>query len=315
MTINILAMHDLIKLKDYSVIYISYDEPNAEENWNNIKSLIPTAKRVHGVQGIAHAHMAAAKLSTTERTITIDGDNFLFSDFINHEFEIDNADFSEHTLINWPGKNSINGLKYGNGGIKLWPTHILADRKTNELAPDNDPKRTDYCLGLHSQITFRKCFAETRINASPLQAWRAGFREGVKLGLDKGKRNNIANAWPGGLARLTIWMSIGLDVTNGIWAILGAREGCYLTHFTDWNIDLVSNYQWLTNYFFDNNAFLTYTEILQKCKKMESKISSLFNIVEVFSDSHSSYLKTLNINLDEKPSYNQEGYYWVDLST
>ena len=36
------------KVSDFDVVYISYDEPNAEKNWADLKSKCPWAKRVHG---------------------------------------------------------------------------------------------------------------------------------------------------------------------------------------------------------------------------------------------------------------------------
>ena len=45
---------------------ISYKEPNAEENFDKLKSRFPWAQRVHGVKGIHQAHIEAAKLCTTD---------------------------------------------------------------------------------------------------------------------------------------------------------------------------------------------------------------------------------------------------------
>ena len=38
-------------ISDFDVVYISYDEPNAERNWADLLSKCPWAKRVHGVKG------------------------------------------------------------------------------------------------------------------------------------------------------------------------------------------------------------------------------------------------------------------------
>ena len=80
-------------------------------------------------------------------------------------------------------------------------------------------------------------FSESIINATPHPVWRAGFREGVKMSLNRGtkvprrcKRNMVAK-----LSRLLIWMNVGMDVVNGEYAILGAREGCYKVLGTDWD--------------------------------------------------------------------------------
>ena len=36
----------------FDIIFISFDEPNADENWKLLKEIAPHAKRVHGVKGI-----------------------------------------------------------------------------------------------------------------------------------------------------------------------------------------------------------------------------------------------------------------------
>jgi hypothetical protein len=81
---------------------------------------------------------------------------------------------------------------------------------------------------------------------------RAGFREGVKMSLDQGaKVNDIKRVWWQNYHRLLIWCNIGADVENGIWAMLGAREGCYKTNCTDWDYANVRDFEWLTNYWSD----------------------------------------------------------------
>ncbi len=50
----------------YDIVFISYKELNADENWEVLKSRFPTAKRIHGVKGIHQAHIAAAKKCFTK---------------------------------------------------------------------------------------------------------------------------------------------------------------------------------------------------------------------------------------------------------
>lgn len=45
----------------YDIVFISYNEPNAEKNWESLKQRFPSAKRVDGVKGIHEAHKKAAK--------------------------------------------------------------------------------------------------------------------------------------------------------------------------------------------------------------------------------------------------------------
>jgi hypothetical protein len=66
------------------------------------------------------------------------------------------------------------------------------------------------------------------ITASPLQAWRAGFREGVKLCMLNGTTvNSLEDLDWRNFDRLYRWCHVGSDQTNGLWAVLGARYGTY----------------------------------------------------------------------------------------
>ena len=66
-----------IKVVDQDIIFLSYDEPNAEKNYADLCSKIPWAKRVHGVEGSDAAHKACADLSETEYFVTVDADNIV----------------------------------------------------------------------------------------------------------------------------------------------------------------------------------------------------------------------------------------------
>ena len=47
---------------------------------------------------------------------------------------------------------------------------------------------------------------------------------------------------------MLIWSQVGADVKNGIWSILGARQGCYLTNCTPWDYANVRDFEWLNNF-------------------------------------------------------------------
>ena len=49
-------------------------------------------------------------------------------------------------------------------------------------------------------------------------------------------------------------MSVGADVENGLWAILGAREGCHKITHTDWDFVDVRDFKWL-NKFWQEQAY------------------------------------------------------------
>ena len=53
-------MANRIRVSDLDFVYISYMEPNKEENWADLKNKVPWAKRIDGVKGFDSAHKAAA---------------------------------------------------------------------------------------------------------------------------------------------------------------------------------------------------------------------------------------------------------------
>ena len=255
---------------DFDIIYLSYDEPNAEKNYADLLTKVPWAKRVHGVKGSDAAHKACANLSETERFVTVDGDNIVHPEFLNQEIDFDeNKDLSK-CVISWAGYNVINGLMYGNGGLKLWPKEYVLNMKTHENAPADDPNaQVDFCWDAE-YIQMNSCFSDVYNNATPFQAWRAGFREGVKMSLDRGVRVNplefdASIHWKN-MQRLLVWLNIGADVKNGLWAILGARHGCYKTNLSSWDYVNVRDFDHLQELFNAELSDVNDTNIADKIK-------------------------------------------------
>ena len=60
------------KIADFDIVFLSFDEPNADENFEDLLRKIPWAKRVHGVKGSDTAHKACAEISETDRVVIID---------------------------------------------------------------------------------------------------------------------------------------------------------------------------------------------------------------------------------------------------
>ena len=239
------------KVVDYDIIYLSYDEPNAEKNYADLLQKVPWAKRVHGVHGSDAAHKACAKLSDTDRFITVDGDNIVDENFLTQEIDFEEHADLENSVISWTAINHINGLRYGNGGLKCWPKEYVLNMRTHENADSDNPHaQVDFCWDLE-YIQMNSCFSRIMNNHTPQQAWRAGFREGVKMALDRGvrptKEELLANHWKN-MHRLYIWMMVGADIQNGLWAIYGAREGLYKTMCTDWDYVNVRDFKWLNEY-------------------------------------------------------------------
>ena len=237
-----------IKVIEQDIIFLSYDEPNAEKNYADLLSKVPWAKRVHGVKGSDAAHKACAKLCETEYFVTVDGDNIVDSKFLEVEIDLDELKLTKDHVFSWCGKVYVNHLMYGNGGLKMWTPKFVNNMRTHE---NSDPKDVrglvEFCFD-DKYYQFNENYSESFTNASPFQAWRAGFREGVKMSLDQGaKVNDLKTIWWQNYHRLLVWCNIGVDVENGIWSIFGAREGAYLTNCTTWDYTHVRDFEWLTD--------------------------------------------------------------------
>jgi hypothetical protein len=245
-------MSEIIDVVDLDCIYLSYDEPQKEEFWLKIRNMVPYAKRVDGVKGSDAAHKAAAEASDTERFILIDGDNMPDENFFNLQLDFTDKESNfEKAQFRWKAINVINGLRYGNGGMSSWTKEYVMNMKTHETSKGDHATQVDFCLDSADNLYWAMydCYSTTYPNQTPFQAWRAGFREGVKMVLDRGAlptvdtfRDRVANR---NLNNLTIWQNVGTDVENGIWAIAGARLGTYKALLTDWDY---TNVMWFDNY-------------------------------------------------------------------
>ncbi len=293
-----------IDVTELDIFYISYDEPNCEENWADLLNKVPWAKRVHGVKGFDAAHKACAEQSETDRFITVDGDNIVMDEFFNQELDFpekdhDGNDISE-SIFSWNAKNLLNGLVYGNGGLKCWPKEYTLGINTHEAATDGEGM--EFCWKLN-YIQMNDIFSEVHQTASPFQAFRAGFREGVKLSLDQGTRVSPHvfhdKIWYGNFNRLNVWCNIGTDVENGWWAIYGARLGCKMTVLSDWDTNQISDYDWFKGFFEDTKNNIESDEHLRKLvNELGEEINEEVQGMMLFepNDQMSKFFKTTFVN-------------------
>jgi len=238
----------IIDVADLDVIFLTYQEPKKEEFWVKIQNLVPWAKRVDGVKGSDAAHKAAAAASETDRFILIDGDNIPDPEFFNQQLVLDET--SSKAVFRWKARNFINGLTYGNGGVSCWTKEFANNMRTHEASDGTDETSVEFCFDPY-YWAMNDCYSTTYPNQSPKQAFIAGFREGVKMGLDRGKKLTIdefaSKVHHRNYDHLCIWQSVGTDVENGIWAIKGARYGTWNLMFnTGWDYRDVQDFDRLS---------------------------------------------------------------------
>lgn len=238
-----------VDIADLDCIYLSYDEPQKEEFWLRIKNMIPWAKRVDGVQGSDAAHKAAAEISHTERFVLIDGDNMPEEKFFNLTLEFPDESW-ERAVFRWRARNHINGLMYGNGGLSSWTRDFVRNMKTHEHSDGKDETAIEFCFD-PLYWPMHDCYSTTYPNGSAFHAWRAGFREGVKMCLDRGRKPTVSEfqdrVHKRNFDHLTIWHNVGCDVAHGLWAIAGARQGTFMTMLSDWDYREVQSFDCLFN--------------------------------------------------------------------
>lgn len=235
-------------IQDIDIVYLSYDEPNAESNWEHLHSICPRAQRVHGVKGSDAAHKACAEITSGTHMITVDGDNRIRAEFLAQTWQFDSTWDLDSSVLSFSSLNVINGLCYGNGGIKIWPRHVVEQMQTHEAVAEGAAS-VDFCWHL-DYVLMPGIWSTSLINHTPHQAWRAGFREGVKMALVNGELIKNPSQWRRSMAkvnmdRLTVWLQVGMDQHNAKWAILGARQGLHRAMLTDWEHTQVQSFDHL----------------------------------------------------------------------
>lgn len=258
-----------IILKEMPVIFLSYDEPNADENYDILLKNHPNKKnisRVHGVKGFDAAHKAAARQADAQRFFTIDADCQVDKSIWWKTVDL-NRD-TESATLSWSSRNLVNGLVYGNGGIKLWYTDHVMNMRSHEAADkDDNTNNVDFCWDSKNYKQMNNTYGTVVNNATPKQAFRAGFREGIKMGLDQGHKVPVKDfkhkMYPANFARWLIWMTIGRDVENGEYSIYGARLAAHKLYVEDFDHTMIADYDWFNNLWNQQLEELNHGEYLE----------------------------------------------------
>ena len=231
--------------KPYDVVFISYNESNADVNYEKLKLKRPDAKRVHGVKGIHNAHIAAAKLATTEMVWIVDADAELIDEFSFEipyfpHYDVGNRLTQISTVHVWSGQNPINNLVYGYGGVKLLPRTLTINMDTMSSDMTTSISKNFKTIDQVSNIT--------AFNTDSFNTWKSAFRECVKLSSRTIDRQNEDET----SRRLDIWCSLGTEKPFGEDAIRGAKEGKLYGETHKGNIEAlvkINDFDWLKGMF------------------------------------------------------------------
>jgi hypothetical protein len=221
----------------YDIIFISYNEPQADENFARLKARFPYAQRVQGIKGIHQAHIAAAKKAFTKMFWVVDADAQILDTF-NFDHVV-----SEYDLENvhvWRSMNPINDLEYGYGGVKLLP---------KSLTQNMDISKPDMTTSISSLFKAMPEISNiTAFNVDAFNTWKSAFRECVKLSSKTIDRQDDTDT----NYRLNVWCTRGIDRQFGREAIEGAVQGKqYGLENKDNNeaLKMINDFDWLRGRF------------------------------------------------------------------
>jgi hypothetical protein len=220
----------------FDIIFISYNEPNAEKNLDIVRQRFPLVKHVSGIKGIHQAHIVAAKRSFTPMFWVIDADAVLLDSF-NFNYQITKE---EYDIVHvWRSRNPINNLEYGYGGVKLLPKNLTINM---------DVSNTDMTTSISTRFKVVDEISNiTAFNTDPFSTWRSAFRECCKLS----SRSISGQVDEETISRLTTWCTVASG-DYAEYAVKGALAGQAYGQENAGNIpalSLINNFDWLMSQF------------------------------------------------------------------
>ena len=155
-------------VKPMDIVFISYDEPSAEQRYYKLKEKFPRAKWCKGVQGQTLAYITAASMSETDYFFAVFPKSELAEDF-DFSFQPDRFRNPCHYIFDCyiPSLD----LRYGWGGIILYNKQLVL--KTTKPKLDFTMSQAHHSVPILSAIS--------NCNETPLLAYRSAYREVIKL--------------------------------------------------------------------------------------------------------------------------------------
>ena len=227
---------NLLVPQSQDIVFISYDEPEADVNYARLTDKFPSVKRVHGVSGMESALEAAADLSSTPWYFAVFAKTEIDQSF-DFSFAPDHMQQPKHYIFNC--RNSSNGLEYGHMGVVLYNCDgIRSVNRAREFG-------LDYTLSFaHESVPILSCHGN--FATTPYHAWRTAFRECAKLCYFESVAPSVEGAY-----RLDIWLNHATG-PNAEWVLRGAADGKDFFATTSGNLSSLKqsfSWEWLRKYF------------------------------------------------------------------
>jgi len=224
---------DATFVEKFDIFFVSYNEPNADENWAKLYSRFPHAKRIDGIKGIDNAHRACAQQSSTDMFWTVDADTIVDDVW---QFDYFPSIYERDFIHVWYTRNPVNGLEYGYGAVKLWPKIKVLEYQGSWL---------DYTTSAGQIKIINHTVATTIFNSSPFESWKSAFRECIKLMHNIHINPNDTES----VARLDLWKNTTSEVQFANWCKLGAQDAeSWYQNQVD-NILFINDFSWLKQLF------------------------------------------------------------------
>jgi hypothetical protein len=218
------------------VVFISYDEPDAEQNWNILAQRCARAKRVHGVAGMETALEAAADLSSTPWYYAVFAKTRLHEQF---DFSYVPDCMQQPKNYIFDCINTVNGLQYGHMGVVMYNCEGI--RELNQAKNFG----LDYTLSYaHESVPVVSCYGN--FNQTPYHTWRTAFRECAKLAYFESQSPTVDGEY-----RLNTWLSRAQG-DHAEWCLKGARDGVEFFKASDQALATLKQsfrWEWLREYF------------------------------------------------------------------
>jgi len=222
--------------KPQDVVFISYDEKNADLNYDILKKRTPRTKRLHGVEGMENALYQAALLSETDWFFAVFAKTRLHEDF-DFSYLPDRLQGDKHYIFNC--KNLVNGLEYGHMGVILYHKQMVID------SHDYEKLGLDYTMShRHDVVPVTSCYGV--FNTSPFETWRAAFRETIKLAQQLDEAPSIETQY-----RLKVWCEHA-EGDYAEYCTSGAQHGVEFYNLHKDNMQELKKtfrWDWLQDYF------------------------------------------------------------------
>jgi len=259
------------------VVFMSYNEKDADKHYKLLKKRVPNAKRVNGVKGILNAYNACREITETPYYFIVEGDSMVCKDFnfkppqkwTKHLTTLTNDEISYEYVkrkhnINWNSLNPVNGEILNHSPVALvcksTNNYNLFEKfkLPNNYDIDNTYEIFDETIIEEDYWKMWGSWQENNIasisffNTSPYDSWKTGFRIGNRLTYKLLNETNKQNHNDYTI-RLDKWSSVGYEQKNGKYCIEGVTYGIKCAKICNNWIEeyrnTSDNYDWLRETF------------------------------------------------------------------